>query len=179
MPSAVSTRSSTTLYAPSLGTTLVDADLDEWRQVMEVNAFGALELLRPLLATLAERQGSVVLINTRQLRRPTNGAYVMSKGALMAIGQVLAHELGPSGIRVNSVVPGWMWAAPVEDYFNRQAAAGGPSVEAQYDAVAGDFPLRRLPTADDVANSVVFLASDQAAAITGQALDVNAGEIFT
>jgi NAD(P)-dependent dehydrogenase (short-subunit alcohol dehydrogenase family) len=166
-------------YAPSLGTTLVDADLDEWRQVMEVNAFGALELLRPLLDTLAERQGSVVLINTRQLRRPTNGAYVMSKGALMAIGQVLAHELGPSGIRVNSVVPGWMWAAPVEDYFTRQAAAGGPSIEAQYDAVAGDFPLRRLPTAGDVANSVVFLASDQAAAITGQALDVNAGEIFT
>ena len=60
-------------YAPSLGTTLVDADLDEWRQVMEVNAFGALELLRPLLDTLAERQGSVVLINTRQLRRPKRG----------------------------------------------------------------------------------------------------------
>lgn len=158
----------------------VDADLSLWRRSVEVNAFGGLQLIRACVDPLKERQGSIVLINSRQIRRlgQPRGGYAMSKAALFIAGQVLAKELGPYGIRVNTVVPGWMWGPSVEGYFEAQAAEGGTSVKEQYDEVVRDFALRKMPTPEDVADAVLFLASSRAGAITGQSLDVNGGESF-
>jgi NAD(P)-dependent dehydrogenase (short-subunit alcohol dehydrogenase family) len=89
----------------------------------------------------------------------------------------LAKELGPHHIRVNSVVPGWMWGPSVEGWFKMRAKRG-PSVQEQYDEVAKDIALGLIPPDDDCANAVVFFLSDLAAVITGQALDVNGGEVF-
>jgi NAD(P)-dependent dehydrogenase (short-subunit alcohol dehydrogenase family) len=157
-----------------------EADLDVWRRSMEVNAFGGLQLVRACLPSLKERQGSIVLINSRQIRRlgHPRGGYAMSKGALLIAGRVLASELGRYGIRVNTVVPGWMWGPAVEGYFEGQVAAGAGSVQEQYDRVVRDFSLSRMPEPTDVAEAVVFLASPRARSITGQSLDVNAGESF-
>lgn len=157
-----------------------DADLADWRRSMDVNAFGALELVRACLASLRARRGAVVLVNSRQIRRlgQPRGGYAMSKAALFMAGQILAHELGPQGIRVNSVVSGWMWGPTVEHYFEQNAAKSGRSVQEQYDAVASGFALRKIPLPEEVAEAVVFLASSRASAITGQSLDVNAGESF-
>jgi NAD(P)-dependent dehydrogenase (short-subunit alcohol dehydrogenase family) len=157
-----------------------DADLADWRPAMEINAFGAVEMVKACLGSLKERKGSVVLINSRQIRRlgQPRGGYAMSKAALFMAGQVLAHELGPYGIRVNTVVSGWMWGPAVENYFTEAAKSTGKSVEEQYQEVADLFALRRIPLPEEVAEAVVFLASSKASAITGQSLDVNAGESF-
>jgi NAD(P)-dependent dehydrogenase (short-subunit alcohol dehydrogenase family) len=157
-----------------------DADLSIWRRAVEVNAFGGLHLVRACLDPLKERKGSIVLINSRQIRRlgHPRGGYAMSKAALFIAGQVLATELGPYGIRVNSVVPGWMWGPSVEGYFESQVENGAGTVEEQYTEVVKDFALHKMPTPDDVADAVIFLASSRAGAITGQSLDVNAGESF-
>jgi NAD(P)-dependent dehydrogenase (short-subunit alcohol dehydrogenase family) len=122
----------------------------------------------------------VVLINSRQIRRlgQPRGGYAMSKAALFMAGQVLAHELGPNGVRVNTVVSGWMWGPAVEDYFAEASKTNGKTVDQQYQEVAETFALRRIPLPDEVAEAVVFLASTKASAITGQSLDVNAGESF-
>jgi NAD(P)-dependent dehydrogenase (short-subunit alcohol dehydrogenase family) len=157
-----------------------EADLADWRPAMEVNAFGALEIVKACLGSLKVRQGSVVLINSRQIRRlgQPRGGYAMSKAALFMAAQVLAHELGQYGIRVNTVVSGWMWGPAVADYFAEASKANGKTVQEQYDEVARMFPLRRLPLPEEVAEAVVFLASGKASAITGQSIDVNAGESF-
>jgi len=157
-----------------------DADLGLWRRAVEVNAFGGLQLVRACLESLKDRKGSIVLVNSRQIRSlgHPRGGYAMSKAALFIAGQVLAKELGAYGVRVNTVVPGWMWGPAVEGYFEAQSANGGGSVQEQYDEVVRDFALRRMPTPADVADAVLFLASSRAGAITGQSLDVNAGESF-
>lgn len=157
-----------------------DADLPDWRRVMEINAFGAVEMVKACMASLKQRQGSVVLINSRQIRRlgQPRGGYAMSKAALFMAGQVLAHELGPEGVRVNTVVSGWMWGPAVEGYFAEVSKRTGKSINEQYQEVADLFALRRIPLPEEVAEAVVFLASSKASAITGQSLDVNAGESF-
>jgi NAD(P)-dependent dehydrogenase (short-subunit alcohol dehydrogenase family) len=156
------------------------ADLADWRPAMEINAFGAVQIVKASLPWLRERHGSVVLINSRQIRRlgQPRGGYAMSKAALFMAGQVLASELGPDGIRVNTVVSGWMWGPAVENYFAEASKVNGKTVEEQYREVAESFALRRMPRPDEVADAAIFLASAMASAITGQSLDVNAGESF-
>jgi NAD(P)-dependent dehydrogenase (short-subunit alcohol dehydrogenase family) len=157
-----------------------DVDLDKWRRIFEVNVFGSLQLTKEVIAPMkAQGGGSIVFINSMIIRKilPNQGGYAASKGALMTAAQVLAKELGPHRIRVNSVVPGWMWGPSVEGWFEMRAKEG-PSVQEQYDAIAKDIPLGVIPPDDDVANAVVFFASDMSAVVTGQSLDVNGGEVF-
>jgi NAD(P)-dependent dehydrogenase (short-subunit alcohol dehydrogenase family) len=157
-----------------------NVDLDKWRRIFEVNVFGSLQLTKEVIAPMkAQGGGSIVFINSMVIRKilPNQGGYAASKGALMTAAQVLAKELGPHRIRVNSVVPGWMWGPSVEGWFEMRAKQG-PSVQEQYDAIANDIPLGMIPPDDDVANAVVFFASDLSAVVTGQSLDVNGGEVF-
>jgi NAD(P)-dependent dehydrogenase (short-subunit alcohol dehydrogenase family) len=140
----------------------------------------SLQLTKEVIAPMkAQGGGSIVFINSMIIRKilPYQGGYAASKGALMTAAQVLAKELGPHRIRVNSVVPGWMWGPSVEGLFEMRAK-GGPSVQEQYDTIAKDIPLGVIPPDDDVANAVVFFASDMSAVVTGQSLDVNGGEVF-
>ncbi|MSO79763.1 MAG: SDR family oxidoreductase [Acidimicrobiia bacterium] len=109
---------------------------------------------------------------------PLQGGYATSKGALLAAAQVLAKELGPHGIRVNSIVPGWMWGPNVEMYFSMMEKQTGKSTQDSYDEIASQIPLGEIPPDEDCANAAVFFASDMSSVITGQALDVNGGEVF-
>jgi NAD(P)-dependent dehydrogenase (short-subunit alcohol dehydrogenase family) len=104
------------------------------------------------------------------------GAYKMAKSALLAMSQTLATELGEQGIRVNSVLPGYIWGGTLEGYFKHQAGKYGTTVEEIYHAAAANSDLKRLPTEDEVASAILFMASDLSSGITGQALDVNCGE---
>jgi NAD(P)-dependent dehydrogenase (short-subunit alcohol dehydrogenase family) len=94
------------------------------------------------------------------------------------MSQSLATELGEQGIRVNSVVPGYIWGETLKSYFNHQAGKYGTSttVEDIYQATAAQSDLKRLPTEDEVASAILFMASDLSSGITGQTLDVNCGE---
>jgi NAD(P)-dependent dehydrogenase (short-subunit alcohol dehydrogenase family) len=159
-------------------TDLADVDLDRVRAGFETNVLGALRMTRLFTPALAETRGSVVMVNSAVLRhsRLTFGPYKMAKSALLALAQSLATELGPRGIRVNSVAPGYIWAGSLKWYFGQLAQQRGVTRQQVYDETAATIDLRRLPEPDEVADAVVFLASDLARAITGQCLDVNCGE---
>ncbi len=158
-----------------------DANLDHWRKIFEVNVFGSLSLVQAMIPQMkAQKGGAIVLVNSMSVRiiEPRFGGYAASKGALATAAQTLARELGPAGIRVNSVVPGYIWGPAVQGYFRKIAGERGITPEAVYAEVAMRTALNRIPTSDEIANAVVFLASDLASAITGQALDVNGGQYF-
>jgi NAD(P)-dependent dehydrogenase (short-subunit alcohol dehydrogenase family) len=89
----------------------------------------------------------------------------------------LARELGPDRIRVNTVLPGWMWGPPVQGYVRFTAAAEGVAEEVVLGRLAERMALPELATDGDVADAVVFLASDRARAITGQSVRVTAGAL--
>lgn len=156
---------------------LLDTAFDSVRQGLDINLLAALDLTRKLAPALIESQGSVVMINSVVLRNqlPSMGAYRIMKSGLLALARGLSVELGPHGVRVNSVAPGYIWADSVKRMFEKQAAARGVPYQQVYDEVAADTDLRRLPEPDDIADTVVFLASDFARAIAGQCVDVNCG----
>jgi NAD(P)-dependent dehydrogenase (short-subunit alcohol dehydrogenase family) len=161
--------------------TIEDANLDDWREVFEVNVLGSLRMAQAALPALrASAPSSIVLVNSQIIRRVKvgRGDYAATKAALLTAGQILAKELGPDAIRVNSVVPGRMWGPPLQDYVERTAAAGGPSAEAQHAQMLRDMTLPYIATDENVAQVIVFLASDASIGMTGQSIDVNAGETF-
>lgn len=159
---------------------LADTSLEAITAAFDVNVLGALRLTRLLAPSMSESPGggSVVMINSAVLRHSRVGyaGYKMAKSALLALAQSLATELGPSGIRVNSVAPGWIWGGTLQWYFGYLAEQRGVSRDEVYSETADLTDLKRLPEPDDIANAVVFLASPLARAITGQCLDVNCGE---
>ncbi|BBU20829.1 SDR family oxidoreductase [Mycobacterium xenopi] len=148
------------------------------RDAIELTVLGALRLSQGFTPALAESKGSIVNVNSMVIRhsQPKYGAYKMAKSALLAMSQSLASELGEQGIRVNSVAPGYIWGKTLKSYFEHQAGKYGTTVEEIYSATAANSDLKRLPTEDEVASAIIFLASDLASGITGQTLDVNCGE---
>ena len=165
------------VYDPLLAFETVD--LDDWRRAYEVNVFGSLELTQATVPYLRKRGGgSIVFINSMSARkvRGEDGGYASSKGALLVLARTLSKELGPHGIRVNSVLPGWMWGPPVQQYLARQAQQRQVPFEEVVAEVTANIPLGTIPPQEDVANAVVFFASDLARYVTGQTLDVNGGE---
>lgn len=157
---------------------LMDADLDVWRDVMEINFFGSLHMTRAVVPTMeAQRDGRIVMINTQSSlwTKPNYGAYASSKAALAQVTKTLARELGPSGIRVNGIHPGFIWGPSVQGYLQHKADSRGVAFEDEYDAVAGETCLGYLPDSAEITGSVIFLASDLARPVTGQWFAVNAG----
>ncbi|MCB9442283.1 MAG: SDR family oxidoreductase [Mycolicibacterium sp.] len=148
------------------------------RETLELTVLGALRMIQGFTPALVEAKGSVVNVNSMVLRHsdPKQGAYKMAKAALLAMSQSLASELGPQGIRVNSVLPGYIWGGTLKGYFEHQAGKYGTTVEEIYNAAAVNSDLKRLPTEDEVASAILFMASDLSSGITGQTLDVNCGE---
>ncbi|WP_248960182.1 SDR family oxidoreductase [Sphaerisporangium perillae] len=159
-------------------TDLITMDLDAIRTAFETNVVAALRLTQLFVPALAEHGGSVVMINSAVLRhsRRTYGAYKMTKSGLLSIAQSLATELGPRGVRVNTVAPGYIWADNLQWYFAFLAKKRGVPTQQVYDETAAGLDLRRLPEPDEIADAAVFLLSPLARAITGQCLDVNCGE---
>ena len=148
------------------------------RETLELTVLGALRMIQGFTPALVEAKGSGVNVNSLVLRHsdPKQGAYKMAKAALLAMSQSLASELGPQGIRVNSVLPGYIWGGTLKGYFEHQAGKYGTTVEEIYNAAAVNSDLKRLPTEDEVASAILFMASDLSSGITGQTLDVNCGE---
>jgi NAD(P)-dependent dehydrogenase (short-subunit alcohol dehydrogenase family) len=162
---------------------LEDADFATWRSVIDVNLLGSLRMTRACLPTLKEAGGgAVVFIGTQSaVAAPSQvrqAAYAASKGALTSAMYSLARELGPYRIRVNTVLPGWMWGPPVEAYVRFTAHTEGVAEAEVLKRLTDRIALPELATDGDVADAAVFLCSDRARAITGQSLLVNAGELM-
>jgi len=155
-----------------------DADLESWRAAMDVACFGSLRLTQAALTHLRARRGTVVNVSTIGTRVMTVGAggYNIAKAALDMATRQLAQELGPSGVRVNGTLMGWMDGEPLRQGFAARAQARGVTQAALTQELMAAIPLRRIPTDEDCAGAVIFLLSDLSAAMTGALLHVNGGQ---
>jgi NAD(P)-dependent dehydrogenase (short-subunit alcohol dehydrogenase family) len=158
-------------------------DLVKWRKIFEVNVWGALGLTQACLPALAESaatrgDASVVFIISMSMRkiRALEGGYSASKAAVQTAAKTMAVELGPKGIRVNCVAPGWIGGPNVETFIQMDSDARNVSPDVVRGEIIERIPLGLIPPQDDIANAVVFFASPWSRVITGQTLDVNGGE---
>lgn len=168
-------------FKGGLEPTVAEASMADWRKIFDVNLFGSIQLSQAVVPHMrAMGGGSIIFINSMSMRiiEPRFGGYAASKGALMSAAQTLAKELGRDHIRVNTVVPGYIWGPALQGYFKHLAQQQGTTVEAVYAEIASRTALNHIPTSAEIAGAVVFFASDLARAITGQALDVNGGHYF-
>jgi len=150
--------------------TIVEMDMDHWQQVMDLNATSFVHAIKAVLPHMTGG-GSIVGLASQAGRDgggPGAVAYAASKGALMTMTRGLAKELGPD-IRVNSVCPGMIDT----DFHNTFSK---PEVRTH---VANITPLKREGSSEDIANLVAYLASDEAAFITGANIDINGGLLFS
>jgi NAD(P)-dependent dehydrogenase (short-subunit alcohol dehydrogenase family) len=106
---------------------------------------------------------------------PVLGGYAASKRALETAARVLAQELGPARIRVNSVAPGHIWGDSLRQYFAWLAQRKGVTPDDVYEDVASANALHHIATSEELSRAVLFFASDLSRVITGQTLDVNCG----
>lgn len=147
---------------------LADLTPESWDHVQAVNARAMLLTLQAALDALSRSgRGRVVNIASMAARRGTPGeaAYAASKAAVVALTRVAAQELGPRGITVNVVCPGYVLT-------DLGAASRSQQDIARWTALS---PLGRLATPQDVAGTVSFLVSADGAYLTAQAIDVNGG----
>jgi 3-oxoacyl-[acyl-carrier protein] reductase len=143
------------------------SDPEDWDEPLRVNLGGALRVTRAVVRPmLAARRGAIVHIGSVAGMRasPGQAGYSASKGGLVALTKTLAAELAPRGIRVNAVVPG-LCSTGMGQRLDRRAV----------DAHVARIPLGRTGTGDEIAEVVVFLASDAASYVIGQAIVVDGG----
>ena len=149
------------------------ADIDEafFDKVMTLNLKSAYLMTRAVVPLMSEGASIINFSSVagRDGGGPGASIYATSKGALMTFTRSMAKELGPKGVRVNSLCPG-MIATSFHDTFTK------PEVRT---AVAGSTPLRRQGNAGEVAETVLYLASDDASFVTGVNLDINGGLFFS
>lgn len=162
------------------GTLLETVEDDHWGDAFAVNVRGSLRMTRAMLPALKASKGAVVMVNTVAMRtyKPEVGCYAVAKSGLQAAARYLAMELAVHGIRVNTVVPGYIDGPPLQAAFERMADGQGLTAAALRQQVTQSLPLKRIPTSWDVAEAIAFFASKGALAITGASLDVNAGEFL-
>ena len=106
---------------------------------------------------------------------PLRAAYCVTRWGVIGLSHTLAAELGPLGIRVNAVVPGPIEGERSENVFRTRAQVENISVDEVKRFFTRDVPIGRLPTEQEVANSVIFLASEASAGIHGQIIQVDGG----
>ncbi len=162
--------------------TLESTSAEDWRRSMETNVLGTLQFARAAVAPLRARGGgSIVLVGSQSMWLPPampQIAYASAKGALLSAMKHMTTELGPDRIRVNMVIPTWMWGPPVQLYVQWQAKQRGVPEEEIVAEITAKMPLGEIPADEDVAEAIVFFCSDRARMITGQTLLVNAGELL-
>jgi 3alpha(or 20beta)-hydroxysteroid dehydrogenase len=153
---------------------LPDMPLEDYMRVVNVNQVGTFLGMRAVAKPMmAAGKGSIVNISSVEglAGMPYLTAYTSTKFAIRGMSKVAALELGPNGIRVNSVHPGMIETDMVKD------AAGGHDIDLS--PAAKRIPLRRMGTSEDIAEVVLFLASDRSAYVTGAELAADGGATAT
>lgn len=147
---------------------------EDWDAIVAINLTAAFTVSQAVAPAMkARRSGRIILISSGAglgVSKTGIQAYAAAKAGEIGLGRQLAHELGPHGITVNSVAPGFVLSNPST---MRQWAAYG---EAGQRALVNGIAARRLGTPEDIAHAVLFLASDYAAYINGQTLSVDGGK---
>jgi NAD(P)-dependent dehydrogenase (short-subunit alcohol dehydrogenase family) len=152
---------------------LMEVAPENWQRVVDVNLTGVLYLSQAFVPHMrTRRQGSIACMSSVSAQRGGGifggPHYSAAKAGVLGLAKAMARELGPDGIRVNSVTPGLI---------QTDITGGKLTPEMKADIVKG-IPLNRLGEAGDVANIYLFLASDLSAYVTGAVIDVNGGMLI-
>lgn len=155
-------------------TPIEEVSLTDWEKIMRVNAT-ALFLTCRAAVPYMKKQGNGVIVNIASISmvrpRPGLNAYIASKGAAVSFSQALAIELAEYGIRVNVVNPG-----PADTNMLGQFTSRNADIEVMKESVfRKSVPLGRLINPNDIANSLVYLCSKEAAIVTGSVINVDGG----
>lgn len=160
---------------------LWEADIEEWKSTFEVNVFGVFLMSRAVLPVMVSQQsGSVVIVGSITGKRPLFGRspYATTKAALIGLTRTLAVEAGPEGVNVNLVSPGFVAGPRIDWVIDAQAKARGITADEVRREFESESPMGRLTEPEDVARAVVFLASPDAAGLTGVDLNVASGAVM-
>lgn len=158
-----------------------EMSLRDWQLVIDVNLTGYFLTAKYAAAVMkAQRSGVIIQINSKSGKKGSfkNSAYAASKFGGIGLTQSIALELAEYGVRVNAVCPGNLLDSPlwVDSLYSQYAKRLGITEAEVRQRYIDQVPMKRGCTYDDVANVVVFLASDQASYMTGQAINVTGGQ---
>jgi len=155
-------------------------DESAWMKTIDVNLHGVFRVSRALLPLMIMEGGAIVNTASRAGKVPAlfNGAYAVAKAGVIMLTKVMAAELAGNGVRVNAICPGQI-ATDLEKWrFGLEAQFFGSTIEEREKEMCKTIPLGRIGHPDEVADLVVFLASDRAAYMTGQAINITGGQLM-
>lgn len=160
---------------------VIEFDLNKWRKMIDVNLTGYfLTAKHAAIAMLPNKKGSIIQINSKSGKKGSykNSAYAASKFGGIGFTQSLALEMAEEGIRVNAILPGNMLDSPlwVNSLFKQYAKNQGITEEQVRQKYIDQVPMKRGCQYEDVANAMVFLASDLSSYMTGQGINVTGGQ---
>jgi NAD(P)-dependent dehydrogenase (short-subunit alcohol dehydrogenase family) len=157
-----------------------EQDPETWAETMRVNLDGPFHLSRLVLPSMVERRhGRLVFTSSTagQIAEAAGSAYTSSKHGLLGLMRSVAVDGGPYNVTSNAVLPGWVRTAMADRSAQAEADARGISVDEIWQNRAALYPPGRVPTADEVAHVIAFLASDEASGVSGQAIKVALGDL--
>jgi 3-oxoacyl-[acyl-carrier protein] reductase len=146
---------------------ILETSFDTWQKVIDTNLAGPFVLMKVALPTMIARGfGRIINISSVSGQTGTGGAvpYSASKAGILGLTKAAAREVGPLGITVNAIAPGWVATDMTQ-----------PFAQETKDRGAAATPVGRFGTPEEIAVAVAFLASDEARYVTGQVLAVNGG----
>ena len=155
-----------------------EIDPEGWEESIQVNLTGVFLCCKAFLPAMVERRsGSVVIIGSATGKRPLKGRtpYAASKLALVGLVRTLAWELGEYDVRANLISPGAVDGERLQAVVQGQSEARGITVQEARDELVASSPLQRFVDPQNIAAAVAFLASEDAASITGEDFNVTAG----
>lgn len=160
------------------GGTAGDVSDDAWRATIDINLSGALFLVRAAMPHLQARGlGSIVLVSSVSgfVSSASSAAYVASKAALIGLAKSIAVDFGPAGVRANALCPGWVRTPMGDESMDELAIDRDISRDDAYGLATELVPLRRAAEPGEIANCVVFLASEESSYVTGTTLLADGG----
>ncbi|HEX8400791.1 MAG TPA: SDR family oxidoreductase [Allosphingosinicella sp.] len=153
---------------------------DQWQQAFELTLMSAIRASRLVLPHMrGQRWGRIVNISSSGVKQPVPGLTLSNSIRMGVLGwaKTLSAQVGPDGVTVNTVCPGWTDTDRVSDIVNRRARDSGASPDTIMRGITSQIPLGRLGRPEEIANLVLFLGSQAAAYITGTAIQVDGGAV--
>jgi 3-oxoacyl-[acyl-carrier protein] reductase len=154
------------------------ASVDEWRQAIDANFLSAVYFAREVIPHMQrKRWGRIITITSLTTKQPIADLVLSNavRAAVVGLVKSLANEFGKDGILVNNVAPGYTATERLKELAQNRAAALGKSEKEIFESWAADTPLKRIAEPREVADAIVWLASERASYITGQTLLVDGG----